>query len=46
MRTLNEEMARIHGEVAEITSKVFTGKTIEERVNEVFTKILSSKKKK
>ena len=39
MRTLNEEIARIKSEVAEIASKAFTGKSIEQRVNEVFTAI-------
>ena len=39
MKTLNEEVARIHSEVAEIASKVFTGKSIEQRVNEAFTAI-------
>ena len=39
MRTLNEEIARIKSEVAEIASKVFTGKSIEQRVNEVFAAI-------
>lgn len=39
MKTLNEEIARIHNEVAEIASKAFTGKSIEQRVNEVFTAI-------
>lgn len=39
MKTLNEEIARIHSEVAEITSKAFTGKSIEQRVNEAFTAI-------
>lgn len=39
MKTLNEEIARIHSEVAEITSKAFTGKSIEQRVNEAFIAI-------
>lgn len=39
MKTLNEEIARIHSEVAEIASKAFTGKSIEQRVNEAFTAI-------
>ena len=39
MKTLNEEVARIKSEVAEIASKAFTGKTIEQRVNEAFTAI-------
>ena len=41
MKTLNEEVARIHTEVAEIASKAFTGKSIEQRVNEAFTAITS-----
>lgn len=39
MRTLNEEIARIKSEVADIASKAFTGKTIQQRVNERFAKI-------
>ena len=39
MKTLNEEAARIKSEVAEITSKAFTGKTIEQRVSEAFSAI-------
>lgn len=39
MRTLNEEIARIKSEVAEIASKAFTSKSIEQRVNEAFTAI-------
>ena len=39
MRTLNEEIVRIKSEVAEIASKAFTGKSIEQRVNEAFTAI-------
>ena len=39
MKTLNEEIARIKSEVAEIASKAFTGKSIEQRVNEAFTAI-------
>ena len=39
MKTLNEEIARIHSEIAEIASKAFTGKSIEQRVNEAFTTI-------
>ena len=39
MRTLNEEIARIKSEVAEIGSKAFTGKSIKQRVNEAFTTI-------
>ena len=39
MKTLNEEVARIKSEVAEIASKAFTGKFIEQRVSEAFTAI-------
>lgn len=39
MRTLNEEIARIKSEVAEIASEAFTGKTIRQRVNERFAEI-------
>ena len=39
MKTLNEEIARIKSEVAEIASKTFTGKSIEQRVNEAFAAI-------
>ena len=39
MKTLNEEIARIKSEVAEIASKAFTGKSIEQRVNEAFATI-------
>ena len=39
MRTLNEEIARIKSEVAEIASKAFTGKSIEQRVSEAFAVI-------
>ena len=39
MKTLNEEVARIHSEVAEIASKAFTGKCIEQRVSEAFAVI-------
>lgn len=39
MKILNEEIARIKSEVADIASKAFTGKTIEQRVNEAFTAI-------
>ena len=39
MRTLNEEIARIKSEVAEIASKAFTGKSIKQRVNEAFITI-------
>lgn len=36
MTTLNEEIARIKSAVADIASKTFTGKTIQERVKEMF----------
>ena len=39
MKTLNEEIARIKSEVADIASKAFTGKSIEQRVNEAFSAI-------
>ena len=39
MRTLNEEIARIKSEVADIASKAFTGKTIQERVEQRFAEI-------
>ena len=39
MKTLNEEVARIKSEVAEIASKAFTGKSIEQRVSEAFAAI-------
>ena len=39
MKTLNEEIARIKSEVAEITNKAFTGKSIEQRVDEAFAAI-------
>ena len=39
MKTLNEEVARIKSEVAEIASKAFTGKSIEQRVSEAFATI-------
>ena len=39
MKTLNEEIARIKSEVAEIVSKGFTGKSIEHRVDAAFTAI-------
>lgn len=41
MKTLNEEIARIKSEVAEIASKAFTGKSIEQRVGEAFAAITS-----
>ena len=39
MKTLNEEIAHIKSEVAEIVSKGFTGKSIEHRVDEAFVAI-------
>lgn len=36
MTTLNDEIARIKSAVADIASKAFTGKTIQERVIEKF----------
>ena len=39
MKTLNEEVARIKSEVAEIASKAFTGKSIEQRASEAFAAI-------
>ena len=39
MKTLNEEVTRIKSEIAEIASKAFTGKSIEQRVSEAFTAI-------
>ena len=39
MRTLNEEIARIKSEVADIASRAFTGKTIQERVEQRFAEI-------
>ena len=41
MKTLNEETARIKSAVAEIASKAFTGKSIEQRVNGAFNAITS-----
>ena len=41
MKTLNEEITRIKSEMAEIASKFFTGKTIQEQVEHLFTKITS-----
>ena len=46
MRTLNEEIARIQSEVAEIASKAFTGKTIQERVDEALQNIMITENKK
>lgn len=37
--TLSEEIARIKSEMADIASKAFTGKTIQERVDEAFSEI-------
>ena len=39
MRTLNEEIIRIKSEVANIASKTFTGKTIQQRVEQQFAEI-------
>lgn len=36
MATLNDEIARIKSAVADIASKAFTGKTIQEQVKEIF----------
>lgn len=36
MKTLNEEITRIKSAVADIASKAFTGKTIQEQVKEMF----------
>ena len=44
MRTLNEEVARIKSEVADIASKAFTGKTIQQRVSEQFAEITPQKR--
>lgn len=41
MKTLNEEIARIKSEIAEIASKAFTGKSIEQRVSEAFAAVTS-----
>lgn len=38
---MNEEIERIKSAVAEITSKAFTGKSIEQRVNDAFAEITS-----
>lgn len=38
---MNEEIERIKSAVAEIASKAFTGKSIEQRVNEAFSEITS-----
>lgn len=37
MKTLNEEITRIKSEIAEIVSKTFTGKTIQEQVKHLFS---------
>ena len=42
MRTLNEEIARIHREIAEIASKAFTGKTCSENVKKALDKYLET----
>lgn len=39
MKTLNEEITRIKSEMAEIASKASTGKTIQERVEYLFSEI-------
>lgn len=39
MKTLNEEITRIKSKMAEIASKTSTGKTIQERVEQIFTEI-------
>lgn len=39
MATLNEEISRIKSAVADIASKAFTGKTIQERVDQQFAEI-------
>ena len=41
MKTLNEEVIRIKSEIVEIVNKTFTGKTIQEQVEHLFTKITS-----
>ena len=38
-KTLNEEITRIKSEMAEIASKAFTGKSIQERVEQQFAEI-------
>lgn len=35
---LNDTIKRIHAEVADIGSKMMTGKTIEKRIKEIFMK--------
>ena len=39
-KTLNEEITRIKSEMAEIASKAFTGKSIQERVEQQFAEII------
>lgn len=39
MKNLNEEITRIKSEIAEIVSKTFTGKTIQEQVKHLFSEI-------
>ena len=41
---LNDTIKRIHAEVADIGSKMMTGKTIEERVKEIFEKVSDKNK--
>lgn len=41
MKILNEEITRIKSEIAEITSKTFTGNTIQEQVEQMFIEINS-----
>jgi hypothetical protein len=43
MTTLNKEIARIKSETAEIASKAFTGKTIQEQVEQMFAEIIPQK---
>ena len=40
MRTLNEEIARIKSEVADIASKTFSGKSVQQKVNQHFAEII------
>ena len=39
MRTLNEEIARIKSEVADIAIKTFSNKSVQQRVNQHFAEI-------
>lgn len=39
MRTLNEEIARIKSEIADIASKAFTDETIQEKIEQHFAEI-------